>query len=217
MNKVTVIDYGAGNLLNVVRALEHCGAQPLVTTTADDIAAAERLILPGVGAFGDCMQALTDLELSDAIKAYIARNRLFLGICVGMQVMFETGEEFGEHAGLGILPGRVVRIPTFAPSGKPHKIPHMGWGSLVHSARHTTWKGTVLEPLEALEGVASTYFVHSYMGMPAPQHQLANVNYNGIQIAAAVKIGNAYGCQFHPEKSGETGLSILRTFLAMPV
>lgn len=215
--KVTVVDYGAGNLLNVVRALEHLGANVLVTTKSSDIALAERLVLPGVGTFGDCMQSLEQLNLVDALTAYMKADRLFLGICVGMQVMFSVGEEFGQHRGLGIIPGRVVKIPAVGTGGTPHKIPHTGWGMLTRPAHLASWQGTGLSPLEQGVGEASAYFVHSYMGVPENERdRIANVDYDGINICAAVARGNVQGCQFHPEKSGPLGLSILRSFLKLP-
>lgn len=209
MSIITVIDYGASNLLNVVRALEHCGATVQVAATPEPISSATKLVFPGVGTFGDCMGALKQRNLIPAINAYIAGNKPFLGICVGMQVMFDTGEEFGEHDGLGIIPGRVVRIPAQGADGKPHKIPHIGWNEL---RPVQPWKGTLLEPLDGTH--TSAYFVHSYMGVPTDaSHRLADVDYNGVTVCAAVRRGNAYGCQFHPEKSGEAGLRILNYFV----
>lgn len=210
---VTVIDYGASNLLNVVRALEHCGAKVDVTNHAPTIAQAKKLILPGVGAFSDCSKALTAQGLDTAIKGYIAAGRLFLGICIGMQILFDEGEEFGTHKGLGIIPGKVVRIPPRGTDGSTHKIPHIGWSDLQLPSHIESWQGSLLAPLQS---GASTYFVHSFIGVPEnSSHRLANVDYNGINICAAVQKHNAYGLQFHPEKSGETGLAILRAFLKL--
>jgi len=213
MSNVTVIDYGASNLLNVVRALEHCGAHVNITDNPEIIAQATKLVFPGVGAFGGCMKALRERNLTAAITNYIASDRPFLGICVGMQVMFEVGEEFGEHAGLGVIKGRVVRIPAAGTDGTAHKIPHIGWSELQPAQG---WAGTILEPLHNAKNAA--YFVHSYMGVPSDKSDcLATVDYDGVSICAAVKRGNAYGCQFHPEKSGETGLAILRYFISAPL
>lgn len=212
MSAVTVIDYGASNLLNVVRALKHCGAQVDVTNHAATIAKADKLILPGVGAFGDCSAALEKLGLAQPIKEYVASGKPFLGICVGMQVMFDVGEEFGTHKGLGLIPGKVVRVPDVGRGGKAHKIPHIGWNTLLRPAHLTSWS----DPIFATADNASVYFVHSYMGVPSDDaHKLATVDYNGVEICAAVRRGNAYGCQFHPEKSGETGLAILNAFTTL--
>ena len=211
MSNVTVIDYGASNLLNVVRALEHCGAQVEVADKPEVIARAAKLVFPGVGAFGGCMQALHARNLASAITDYIASDRPFLGICVGMQVMFEVGEEFGEHKGLGVIKGRVARIPAEGADGTQHKIPHIGWSEL-QPAR--SWAGTILEPLD--NSKSATYFVHSYRGLPSDSNDcLATVDYDGLSICAAVKRGNAYGCQFHPEKSQKNGFRLLKNFLAL--
>ena len=216
MRKITVVDYGSGNLRNVMRALEHIGAVFEVTSDAGDIGRAERLLLPGVGAFGDCMHTLARLGLTQALIDYMHQDRLYLGICVGMQILFDVGREFGDHRGLGIIPGRVVRIPDKGVGGTPHKAPHVGWGVLQRPPPLESWKNTILEPLESLEGKASAYFVHSYMGVPDdPRHRVANVDYDGIPICAVVRHGNVRGCQFHPEKSGELGLAILQHFLEM--
>ncbi len=212
MSTVTVIDYGASNLLNVVRALKHCGAQTEVTNHAATIAKADKLILPGVGAFGDCSKALDTLGLSQPIKDYVASGKPFLGICVGMQVMFDVGEEFGTHKGLGIIPGKVVRIPDKSKDGKPHKIPHIGWDELLRPSHVASWDDTIFSAVHN----ASVYFVHSYMGVPDnAADRIAYVDYNCVEICAGVRRGNAYGCQFHPEKSGEAGLSILKGFMTL--
>lgn len=210
MTNVTVVDYGAGNLLNVVRALEHCGANVLVTNKAEIISRAERLVFPGVGAFGDCMKAIKALGIEQSLVDYVKSDRLFLGICVGMQVMFEISEEFGEHKGLGIISGRVVRIPEMGTNNQTHKVPHIGWKEL---QSESPWQDTMLEDVNQKSAV---YFVHSYMGVPTDDNdRLASVDYNGISICAAIRKGNCYGTQFHPEKSGETGLGILRRFLTL--
>lgn len=215
MSSITVIDYGAGNLLNVVRALEHSGASVTVTQDPAAIGHAKKLVFPGVGAFGDCMKALHRLELADPIRRYIASGKSFLGICVGMQVMFDVGEEFGEHEGLGIIPGRVRRIASVNAEGRAHKIPHIGWENL-ECPPAQQWQHTPLEPLLDHPD-PSVYFVHSYAGEPArPEHCLATVQYNGLALCAAVRFGYAYGVQFHPEKSGKTGLLILKKFIDLP-
>lgn len=211
MSEVTVIDYGAGNLLNVVRALEHCGAKTIVTDKPQPIREAKRLVLPGVGAFGDCMNALRERELLPAILDYTSANRLFLGVCVGMQVMFDVGYEFGEHAGLGLIAGRVTKIPSVGADGSPHKIPHIGWSKL-HKPANAVWENT---PLQGNTG-QDAYFIHSFYGKPTDSSTiLADVNYNGLSLTAMVKKGNLYGCQFHPEKSAHAGLALLSQFLRM--
>ncbi len=212
MSKVTVIDYGASNLLNVVRALEHCGAQVEVTNAPEVILSSMKLVFPGVGAFGQCMDGLRGRGLVQPIKNYVDSGRPFLGICVGMQVMFETGEEFGHHQGLGIVQGTVSKIPNTGKDGRPHKIPHIGWSELLPAR---DWNGTIFASLSGRTTKNYAYFVHSYHGHPTNRDDmLATVDYNGVEICAAIQRGNVYGCQFHPEKSGGLGLSILQKFLS---
>ncbi|MGV0999601.1 MAG: imidazole glycerol phosphate synthase subunit HisH [Fluviibacter sp.] len=208
---VTLIDYGIGNLLNTVRALEHCGAAVKVIgrAGAGDVDA-DRLILPGVGAFGDGMQELRARGFDDLIRRFADTGRPFLGICVGMQVMFETGEEMGEHAGLGLMPGRVRAIPATDTAGRPHRVPHIGWRPLLPAR---DWQGSVLADAVAGE---RAYFVHSFSAHPADEAlRLADVDYDGRQICAAVSRDNLHGCQFHPERSAGAGLRMLCRFLAL--
>jgi imidazole glycerol-phosphate synthase subunit HisH len=206
--RVTVADYGIGNLLSVRRALEHCGAQVEVSSEPRAVERAERLVVPGVGAFRDCMAAIEQHGLIDPLRRVAASGRPFLGICVGMQIMFETGEEHGEHAGLGLLPGRIVAIPTAA----ERKIPHIGWSVLESPGRE--WHGTILEG--TIPAATTVYFVHSYHAQAAAQADaLAVSDYSGYKVTAAVSRGNLHGCQFHPEKSGKAGLGIISRFLAL--
>lgn len=208
---VTVLDYGIGNQLNVLRALEHCGASVKVVqkASAGDVEA-DRLVLPGVGAFGDGMAELRARGFDELVKRFAQTGKPFLGICVGMQVMFDASEEMGEHAGLGLLPGRVRAVPATGSNGKPHRIPHIGWRPLLRSA---PWEGTILADVQPLERV---YFVHSFAAVPSQEEvRLAHVDYDGVPICAAVHRDNLYGCQFHPERSAETGLNVLRRFLKL--
>lgn len=208
---VTVLDYGIGNQLNVLRALEHCGASVKVVqqASAADLDA-PRLVLPGVGAFGDGMVELRARGFDDLVKRFAQTGRPFLGICVGMQVMFDASEEMGEHAGLGLLPGRVRAVPPTGVDGQPHRIPHIGWRPLQASA---PWQGTILAEVPPGERV---YFVHSFAADPSQDAvRLAHVDYDGVRICAAVHRDNLYGCQFHPERSAEAGLSVLRRFLSL--
>ena len=208
--KVTVVDYGCGNLLSVSRGLEESGGTVDVTTDADKIANAERLVLPGVGAFGKAMQAMRDGGLEAPIKAFVGTGRPFLGICVGMQAMLDYSEEFGRHQGLGLVPGHVAGIPATAEDGTPHPIPHIGWNRLIKPA--AGWDGGILDGQD--EGVA-VYFVHSFAAAPDDEGDvLATCDYNGRPITAAIAKDNMTGCQFHPEKSGPVGLRILEQFLS---
>jgi glutamine amidotransferase len=213
MPRVTIIDYGMGNLLCVARALEYCGTEVLVTSSPESIRHAERLILPGVGAFADGMAGLQERELIDPIREYAHTGRPFLGICLGMQMMLDSSLEFGTYTGLGLIPGAVEPIPATDLDGCPHKIPHIGWNNLYYSATATTWENTILADLSPASAV---YFVHSYTAVPMQNEcRLADCKYGGRIISAVIRSGSLYGCQFHPEKSGEIGLSILKKFISL--
>lgn len=206
---VTVIDYGVGNLLSVQRGLEYCGANVLVTADPEKILSASRVVLPGVGAFANAMTALNDLGLVEVIREIANRQTPLLGICLGMQLLLEESDEFGLTEGLGLIPGRVVAVPGRSISGDLQKIPHIGWNAL-HAGNDKGWKNTLLQDIQ--EGSA-TYFVHSFMASPYDlSHRIADCLYGGHKVAAMIGRGNVIGCQFHPEKSGEVGLRILRRF-----
>ena len=210
--EVTVIDYGVGNLLSVQRALEHCGAEVYLTNQPSAILAASRVVLPGVGAFANAMAELKRLRLVEVIQEVAQEGIPLLGICLGMQLLLDESEEFGLTQGLGLIPGRVIPVPHTSTTGQPQKIPHIGWNNLVLSPSKSTWRNTILETVEPGE---STYFVHSFMANPLDiNHRIADCIYGGVSISAVVGRENLWGCQFHPEKSGEAGLKILRQFLA---
>jgi len=208
---VTVLDYGIGNQLNVLRALEHCGASvKVVQATSAGAVDAQRMVLPGVGAFGDAMAELRGRGFDDLVRRFVQTGRPFLGICIGMQVMFEGSDEMGEHQGLALLPGQVRAVPPAGADGRPHRIPHIGWRPLQPLA---PWAGTILADVRAGDRV---YFVHSFAAQPAgPGIGLAAVDYDGVPVCAAVHRDNLHGCQFHPERSAGTGLDVLRRFLAL--
>ncbi len=203
---VTLIDYGGSNLRSVHKALEAVGAQVRVATRAAEVAQARKLILPGVGAFGAGMNALIERDLDGPIWRQVARGVPVLGICLGMQLLFERSEEMGQHDGLGLIKGDVRRFPDDGP-----KIPHMGWNQIVPNE-------TPLETQQLLRGVPSgayAYFVHSYYCQPAnPAATIAYADY-GQPFTAMVAKDNVYGIQFHPEKSQRIGLTILRNFIEM--
>lgn len=210
--KITIVDYGIGNLYSVTRAFERSGASVTLTATHEHIEDADRVVLPGVGAFEDGMKGMTQRGQAEPIKRYIASGRPFLGICVGMQLLLDVGEEFGEHAGLGVVPGRVKAIPATGADGKAHRIPHIGWNALLPS-RGASWAGTLLNDLPERPSV---YFVHSFAPVPSDdRYRLADCDYDGVRLSAVIRAGNAYGCQFHPEKSGPVGLKIVENFLAL--
>lgn len=210
MSEVAVIDYGLGNLHSVARAIEQVGGQVRFVDSSAGIEDAQRLILPGVGAFAAGMAGLQDRHLVDAMRRYAASGRPLMGICLGMQMLLECSHEFGVHEGLGIIPGSVVKVQPLERADIRAKIPHVGWGGLLPS-RAGAWQGTVFENVKSGE---SAYFVHSYMASPAhSEHRLADIVYGGVDICAAVRRDAVIGCQFHPEKSGPTGLKILKSFV----
>ena len=211
--KVTVVDYGVGNLYSVTRAFEHAGAEVELTADVAAIRAAPRLVLPGVGAFRSCVEELAKHGLTEVVREFALCGRPMLGICVGMQMLFASSDEFGVTPGLALIPGHVTAVPATGIDGVPHKIPHIGWNRLQLPEGSDSWVGTLLAGLTP--GEASVYFVHSYTARPQPSNRVADVDYDGRLISAVVRSGSLYGCQFHPEKSGETGLSIIRNFLAI--
>ena len=210
MATVTIIDYGVGNLLSVARAFVQIGAEAVVTSDPAAITRAERLVLPGVGAFSQGMQELRQRGLIEPLRAFARSSRPFLGVCLGMQMLLDSSEEFGAHPGLGLIPGKVVAIPRTKQDGNPHKIPHIGWNAL-QPAPGADWSTTALADVRP---GAYAYFVHSFSAEPTRrENRLADVDYNGRTVCAVVSNGGIIGCQFHPEKSGDVGLSILRRFL----
>ncbi|GAB5492153.1 MAG: imidazole glycerol phosphate synthase subunit HisH [Phototrophicaceae bacterium] len=201
---LAVIDYGAGNLRSVLHALKHLQADDVQLVQApSQLEGAEKIILPGVGAFGAGMQKLHEQDLVDPLRDAIAEGIPYLGICLGMQFLFETSDEMGEHQGLGILEGKVTRFPKF----DDLKVPHMGWNVL------DAKKDSAL--LGDLPDNPYAYFVHSYYCVPDNAEDiLISVDY-GINFTAAIERNNVYGVQFHPEKSQQVGLQILKNFLAL--
>jgi glutamine amidotransferase len=200
MTQIAIIDYGVGNLRSVIRGLEKAGARAVITGSVEEIAAADGLVLPGVGAFHEGMDQLGSLQ-STIVEA--TRNVPLLGICLGMQMLMETSEEHGLYNGLGLIPGRVKRFPK-TPG---YKIPHMGWNSLVPGKPdHPLLAG--IRPGEYM------YFVHSFYADTTSEYTLTTTEYC-CPFASAVFHGNAYGVQFHPEKSGAAGLRMLENFIGM--
>ena len=207
---VVVIDYGMGNLASVLRALAACGAAAELSGDPERIASAARLILPGVGAFGDGMEELRRRALPESIRSFTRSGRPFLGICLGMQLMLSASEEFGPVAGLGFIEGAVRAVPDRGANGQPHKVPHVGWNRLIPR------NGSAGPLLDGIGPDAAVYFVHSYAAFPASTaNVVADCDYDGCRIAAVIRSGALYGCQFHPEKSGPAGLRILRNFLSL--
>jgi glutamine amidotransferase len=191
-----------GNLHSVSKAVERLGAEALVTGDRAELLEADGIILPGVGAFGDAMQHLQESGLAGVMKEAAAAGRPLLGICLGMQLLFESSEEYGQHEGLGILPGRVVRFPE-----GELKVPHMGWNRLEFIQEE--------DPLLAGLAEGHVYFVHSYHVLPEVKSDLLAVTDYGQAVTAVVGRGPVYGMQFHPEKSGELGMELLGRFLKL--
>lgn len=208
MRKVSIIDYGIGNLLSVRRAFEKQGSEVELVSEPREIMLAKKLVLPGVGAFKDGMEELRKRNLITVIQEYCNENRPFLGICLGMQMMLEESEEFGLTQGLCIIPGKVVRIEDISIEGVYQKVPHVGWNELYYTGKT---EGTILKEIP---GKCKMYFVHSFQAVPTEkQHRLADTYYGGRKLSAVIQKGNCYGTQFHPEKSGEIGLQVIRNFI----
>jgi glutamine amidotransferase len=208
---VGIIDYGLGNLFNVERGLRHVGGCPHFVKDRADLLASSCLILPGVGAFGDGVKGLKERGFWDPLQEYVASGKPLLGICLGMQLLFESSSEFGWHPGLGFIPGAVE--PLVPPPGEVRlKLPHIGWAPLaVPAGGAANWNGMILDGIRAADSV---YFVHSFVAKPSdPALVLADGLYGSTRFCAVVRKGNIMGCQFHPERSGPVGLSILRNFV----
>jgi glutamine amidotransferase len=213
MTEVVVIDYGLGNLHSVQRGLEHCGASVTITSDPVRILAAPRVVLPGVGAFGNAMQEFERLGLVEVVRSFAASGKPLLGICLGMQMLLDESEEFGTHRGLSIIPGRVVSLPGTTVDGASQKIPHIGWSALLPAHAQSDWQDSALAGRQPGDAV---YFVHSFMAQPQdPADRLADCLFGGHRVAAVIRRGQVIGCQFHPEKSGKVGLAILRGFCAL--
>lgn len=207
---VVIVDYGIGNLCSVRRALEHCGAHAIITDDPNIIMDAPRLVLPGVGAFEVGMRGLIERGLDFVLREFAQSGKPLLGICLGMQMLTNESEEFGLHTGLCLIPGRVVPIPRTTVEEKKHKIPHIGWAELLKPKHINGWDDSILA---ATTPGDSVYLVHSYSVETDEEYQLASYEYNSRVISAAIRKGNIYGTQFHPEKSAVVGLKILKQFL----
>ena len=200
---IAIIDYDAGNILSVAKALQKLGEEPVLTRDKEEIMKADKVILPGVGAFGDAMEKLDKYGLVDVIKDFVKSGKPFLGICLGLQLLFESSDEAPGVKGLSILPGVIKKIPN----GEYTKIPHMGWNSLEYNKNGRLFK-------EINEG-AYVYFVHSYYLEAADTNNVVAMTDYNVKVHASVERKNVFACQFHPEKSGEVGLKILDNFIKL--
>jgi glutamine amidotransferase len=199
--RVAMIDYGSGNLRSVEKALLHAGADVIRCESPDALKNCAAIVLPGVGSFGDCARSLQERGLTEPLRAWLAADRPYLGICLGYQILFAASEESPEARGLAHWPGNVVRFPA----RKDLKVPHMGWNNLEYRAHDSLFAG--------LPDPAFVYFVHSYYPEPAESDLIAAACTHGVPFAAACRRGNVRGVQFHPEKSQDTGLRMLKNFV----
>ena len=201
---IAIIDYGVGNLFSLSSSFKSIGADTVVTGDAEIIKKADKLILPGVGAFGDAIKKLRDSGLDKVIIEEAKKGKLIMGICLGMQMLFEKSYEYGEHNGLGLIKGEVVAMESRISENL--KIPHIGWNALIFKKENPLFK--------YINNGDCVYFVHSYYAETDESSLLATAEY-GKELTAAVARGNVFGCQFHPEKSGNVGLNILKAFCEM--
>ena len=198
---IAIVDYGVGNLFSLACSFQAVGAEGVLTSDASVIEKADKIVLPGVGAFGDAAKKLFDSGLAEVVVQQAKSGKPVLGICLGMQLLFERSYEYGQHQGLGLIKGEIRPISDVIPKG--YKIPHIGWNALSFPKENELFK--YLVPGNYV------YFVHSYYGANCEDSVIAATEY-GAPLTAAVANGNVYGCQFHPEKSGEIGLKILKAF-----
>ncbi len=206
--KITIIDYGCANILNLARAIKFIGYEVEITHDKNKIINSSYVILPGVGAFGNAMKQIEKYNLHNTILEYAKSNKPLLGICLGMQILLTVSYEFGVHKGLGLIEGKVIKISN--EKNKEIKIPHMGWNEIYPNNNKKEWKSKILKNSSIGK---SFYFVHSFVCITKDYDStIAVCNYSDISIPAVVATGNVFGCQFHPEKSANNGLTVLKNF-----
>ncbi len=206
--KITIIDYGCGNILNLARAIKFLGYEAETTHDKNKIINSSHVILPGVGAFGNAMKQIEKYKLRNTILEYAKLNKPLLGICLGMQILLTESHEFGVHEGLGLIEGKVTKISN--KKNKEIKIPHVGWNEIYPNNNKKEWKNKILNNF--LIG-KSFYFVHSFVCITKDNDStIAVCNYSNISIPAVIANGNVFGCQFHPEKSADNGIAVLKNF-----
>lgn len=209
MDKIVILDYTLGNLFNVQRAFDFINCRTTISSDPEEVYSADKIILPGVGAFGEGIKQLKSKGLDIAVKEAAKKGKPILGICLGMQLLLSESEEHGNHEGLDLIPGKVLRFDSHS-EGDNFKIPQIGWNR-ISTPVNTSWDGTILG---TLPNECCMYFVHSYyVKVDNPENSLANTTYGYNEFCSVVKNDNVLGCQFHPERSGKDGLKILENFL----
>jgi glutamine amidotransferase len=210
--KIVIIDYGHGNLYSINQACVHVGYNPIISARLEDIISADSLILPGVGAFKVAMQELEGQKFIDPIKEFVKKGNYLMGVCLGMQLLFEQSEEFGIHSGLGLIEGKVAKFPNMNENLKI-RVPHIGWNKLFLKDSAEIWKNS---PLMEISENDFMYFIHSYyVSQIDNKYVLSNSNYQNIKFCSSVIKDNIFGFQFHPEKSSNKGLTIYKNFLKL--
>ena len=205
--KISIIDYEIGNVKSIINAFRKIGIEPLLTNNREIILNSDGLILPGVGAFAHGMKNLQKYGLQKIIYDFVDTNKPFMGICLGMQMLMEESEEFGITKGLGLIEGKVIKLPT--QNSNYEKLPHVSWNEIIKY--DITWQNTIFH---GIPEQSDMYFVHSFVSAPLDEKNILSVTeYSDYKFCSAIKKNNIYGCQFHPEKSGEIGLKIMQNFV----
>jgi len=208
--KIVIVDYGVGNLFSINEACKHLGYSTILSSNPKIILNADNLILPGVGAFEIAIEKLKNLNLIDVIKSYVLTGKPLMGVCLGMQLLFDESEEFGNNKGLGLIEGKILRFPDYYNESKL-VIPHIGWNNIVY--KNLPWQGT---PLKNTLNNSLMYFVHSYYALPtSTSNILTESTYSRFTFCSSVQKDNIYGFQFHPEKSGVEGLKLYENFFKL--
>ena len=207
--KIVIIDYGIGNVKSIMNAFKKNNITPVLSNQASEIMSADGVILPGVGAFARGMNNLNKLNLVSILRKYTDTGKPFMGICLGMQMLLDESEEFGNTKGLGVISGKVIKLPT--QNNQHEKLPHVSWNEI--EKKNIEWDNTILDKIERK---TNAYFVHSFVADPINKDEiLSTTEYSDYRFCSSIKKGNIYGCQFHPEKSGKSGLKILNNFIIM--
>lgn len=210
--KVVIVDYGHGNMYSINQACVHVGYSPIISSSLEDIISADSLILPGVGAFKVAMEELKKQDLIEPIKEFVKKGNYLMGVCLGMQLLFEESEEFGNHLGLSLIEGKVLRFPIINENLKI-RVPHIGWNKLLLEDSAENWKNS---PLMDISEEDFMYFVHSYYVVPKNMNNVFSYSiYQNFKFCSSVKKDNIFGFQFHPEKSSNKGLTIYKNFLKL--